>query len=576
MDLSRMSTDDLLALRSGDLSRVSTQGLQALRGQQQAAAVDPTADMGTLDRLLAGAGRGMTSAGRGVKQALDEGAAWLERVTPGAQAINRFLGGPSAADILAHGRAGIDEARRLDAPLMATTAGKVGNVAGLAATALPTAFIPGANTFAGATAIGAGLGGLTTEGELQDRAKAALFGAAGGAAGKAIGDAAGTGARWLADQAMQRFATSQAANAQRMAAARAAADAGYVLPPADLMPGRFTEALSGLSGKIKTAQEASARNQAVTNDLARRAVGLPEGAPITSDALAAVRSQAGRSYDAVRGAGTLSADRQYAQAIDDLGLAHRNVMPDFPGLARSDVPGFLQGLKRDTFDASTAVDAVRLLRARADQAFRAGDSEMGRAAKAAAAELESLIERNLAAQESARQAIGKAADKLTPPGTLPGATLADFRDARQLMAKTYTLQKALNSETGDVSAQVLARELAKGKPLSGDLRAIAEAGMAFPKALQALKESPKATSPLDWGVAALAGTGTGNPLSLGLLAARPAARSMLLSPLYQRAALAEAGGPGLLSQLPAELLDQNLTRNAMPGLLGIIAAQAGR
>jgi len=35
MDLSQLSTEDLIALRSGDLSRVSTAGLQAMRGSMQ-------------------------------------------------------------------------------------------------------------------------------------------------------------------------------------------------------------------------------------------------------------------------------------------------------------------------------------------------------------------------------------------------------------------------------------------------------------------------------------------------------------------------------------------------------------
>lgn len=536
MDLSKLSTDDLLALRGGDLSRVSTAGLQSLRTQQERASVDPTNDMGTVETLRAGIGRGMASAARGV---------------------GNLVGLVSDADVA--------EAKRLDSALLGTTAGKVGNVVGLGAAGLPAALIPGANaTLLGSALTGAGVGALTTEGDAMERLKGGAFGAAGGAVGKVLGDAMGAGARALADRARQGFAGRQTANAQRVAAAQAAQDAGFVVPPADIPnAGAFTEALSGLSGKIKTAQVASARNQDVTNSLARRAVGIADDAPLTAQALADVRVNAGKAYDAVRGVGTLQADQQYSRGLDALGQAHRGVMPDFPQLARSDVQGLLGGMQREQFDSGVAVDAIRLLRSRADQAFRSGDNEMGRAAKAAAGELEQLIERNLSAQEATRQAIGKAADKTVPPGRSPAEMLQQFRDARQLMAKTYTLEKALNSETGDVSAAVLARELGKGKPLSGDLRTIGEVAAAFPKALQSLKEAPKATSPLDWALA-----GFGNPLLLG---ARPVARSLLLSPAYQRAALAQPSGPGALSQLPAGLLDQDLTRRALPSLLGITA-----
>lgn len=490
--------------------------------------VDPTADMGPVDRLLAGTGRGMVSAARGV---------------------GNLLGLVSDADMA--------EAKRLDAALLKTTGGAIGNVVGSIAAAAPTMLIPGANTVLGATAIGAGLGGLTTEGNLQERAIGAASGAAGGLAGKFLGDKLGQGARTLADSAAAKFATRQAADSQRMGALRAASEAGYVIPPADLQPGRMTEALSGLSGKIKTAQVASQRNQEVTNRLAREAVGLPADSPLTADVLATARSQAGKAYEAVRGAGIIKADEQYGKALDSLSNAYRSVTPDFPGLARSDVPTFIDGLKKDAFDASTAVDAIRLLRARADQAFRTGDGEMGKAAKAAAGEIEALVERNL-------QGAGKQGAEM----------LSAFRDARQQMARTYTLQKALNSETGDVMAPVLARELAKGKPLSGDLRTIAEAAQAAPRAMQALKEAPKQISPLDWAVGAMSGAGTGNPLMLAAIAARPAVRSVLLSPAYQRAALAEASGPGLLSQMPAGLLDHEATRRLAPGLLGMLSSRA--
>lgn len=511
---------------------------------RSAAGLNPADDMGMLDRFRAGIGRGMVSAARGVGQ---------------------LVGLVSDEDVA--------EAKRLDAALMGTTAGKVGNVVGLAGAAVPTALIPGANTYMGASLIGAGLGATTTEGDALERLKAAGFGAVGGVGGKYLGDKLGQGARWLADQAQTKFAAQQAAGAQRMTAAQAAAQSGYIIPPADLKPGMLTEALSGLSGKIKTAQVASQRNQATTNSLARQALGLADDAPLTADALAAVRANAGRSYDTVRGLGAIEADSQYGAALDALAQANRNVMPDFPGLARSDVPYFLEGLKKEAFDASTAVDAIRLLRSRADQAFRTGDNEMGRAAKAAAGELEGLIERNLAARDTAQTALSNATGKLPQPGPLPAATLKDFREARQLMAKTYSVEKALNAQTGDVSAQVLARELAKGKPLSGELRKIAEAGLAFPKATQALKEAPKAASPLDWAVGAMTGASTGNPLMLGLTAVRPAARELLLSPVFQRAALREAAGPGLLTQLPAGLLDHELARRAAPGMAGILAAR---
>jgi hypothetical protein len=145
--------------------------------------------------------------------------------------------------------------------------------------------------------------------------------------------------------------------------------------------------------------------------------------------------------------------------------------------------------------------------------------------------------------------------------------MAAFKAARQQIAKTYSVQSGLNAATGDVSAQKLAQQLAKGKPLSGELKDIAEFATAFPKATQTLKEAPKAWSPLD-AFAGLGGAGIGSPTLMAAAAARPAVRAALLSPAYQRAAMQ---GPGLLTMLPEAVMRQQLIQRGMPGLLGSLA-----
>lgn len=150
MDLSRISNDDLIALKMGDLSRVSDAGLKEYKFQfgkarrkeadpseydssspEYAAKFGPTSTMGALQRLRAGFGQGMTNLVRGAGQVV------------------------GAVD-----RQDVADSRELDASLNRTTSGKVGNILGTVAGGLPAAFIPGANTYAGAAAIGAGLGAL--------------------------------------------------------------------------------------------------------------------------------------------------------------------------------------------------------------------------------------------------------------------------------------------------------------------------------------------------------------------------------------------------------------------------------
>lgn len=126
-----------------------------------------------------------------------------ERLNPASDSFIRNLLPAAGAGIASIGRAvglgplltwkydGIPgtkaEADRLDAPLNDAPGGTTGRLLGSAAVLAPTAFIPGANTLLGASAIGAGTGIATTEGGLEDRAKGGALGAGGGLLGTLAG-----------------------------------------------------------------------------------------------------------------------------------------------------------------------------------------------------------------------------------------------------------------------------------------------------------------------------------------------------------------------------------------------------
>lgn len=119
---------------------------------------------GTAQNFLAGAGKGFVDLARGAGQ---------------------MVGLVSRDDVA--------KSRELDAPLMKTGAGLAGDIAGSIAGALPTAFIPGANTVAGAGAIGAGLGFLqpstSTKETLTNTGIGGVAGSGSVLAGRAIGSA---------------------------------------------------------------------------------------------------------------------------------------------------------------------------------------------------------------------------------------------------------------------------------------------------------------------------------------------------------------------------------------------------
>ena len=171
MDLSKISNDDLIALKAGDLSRVSGAGLREYKRQfgldrlketnpseydsnspEFRAKYDPTVGMSGLEKYVAGAQMGLANIWRGIRQ-----------VSPNANSMHGRAGNWSAMTSDTKPLAtyeDIKSARALDAPLQNTPAGKWGGITGTILGTLPTAAIPGANTYAGAAAIGGGIGAL--------------------------------------------------------------------------------------------------------------------------------------------------------------------------------------------------------------------------------------------------------------------------------------------------------------------------------------------------------------------------------------------------------------------------------
>lgn len=153
----------------------------------------PTEGMSWMDKALAGAGKAFVDIGRGVKQATVGGGLGGAGLGDGSvdPAYQSYYDAEDqrGKDIQAE----IDESRRLDAPLMRTGAGVFGNVAGNVATALPLAFVPGANTVAGSAALGGIYGALQPTSGDESRMGNAATGAAlaGGTTAAVKGLAAG-------------------------------------------------------------------------------------------------------------------------------------------------------------------------------------------------------------------------------------------------------------------------------------------------------------------------------------------------------------------------------------------------
>lgn len=328
-----------------------------------------------------------------------------------------------------------------------------------------------------------------------------------------------------ADVAPAGFQTAKelqrAATAANVAAAH---QAGYVIPPATSNPTATNKTLEGLAGKLTTAQLASAKNQSTTARLAAKAIGLPEDVPLTLGSIQAVRQEAGQAYEAVRSAGTVQMDSELWRALNKAEAAATGANRSFPGLGNNPVLDRIAALRQNQFDSGDAVDAIRVLRDYADEAGAQGSKAAARTYREVATALEDSLDRHLSAMGNS------------------GAVRA-FRDARKLIAKTYSVESAFNQTTGQVSATKLAAQLQKGKPLSGEIRQIAQFGQAFPKAARSFNESLPGVSPLDFYAAGGTAALSKEPYALLYPFVRQGVRNLLMTPLGQRLAVPSVGGP---------------------------------
>jgi hypothetical protein len=406
----------------------------------------------------------------------------------------------------------------------------------------------------------------------EDAKSGALIGAAtpvavmgAGKVGEYVGDAL---------KARQTAAAVQYAKNQPLNdTLKAGLDAGYVVPPSSVNPSFVNNVKESISGKIATAQVASSKNQQVTDGLVRKALGLADDAPLSVEALSKYRADMhATGYGPLRQLGPVPADQQFATDLASVAQKYTG-KGTIPAIEKTEINDLVKAHQSTGFDAGDAVDAIKVLREDAKDAYRVGNSALGGAKKAIADAYEGALERAL------------------PPGS---DILTNYQAARQNIAKSFTVEDALKEGTGAVDARKLAAALQKGTPLSGELLTAARFANAFPKATQppSLVAGPgvhnmKAMFASGAGAgggalgAALAGpigAGIGSALGAGGAFVVPAAmRAQMFSGGAQRALLPVAPGSGGAMQQVAGLLadpdlQQNVLRTAPTGIRGLLSA----
>lgn len=345
-------------------------------------------------------------------------------------------------------------------------------------------------------AIQGGVGiGLSPAGSLGGFLKNVGTGLTSGGLGQAVTEGtgsplAGMAAAVATPLALRSLANPAAAaqNAVRDETLAAGQKAGYVVPPSRTNPTFLNQRLESIAGKAATAQDAAARNQALTNQLIPQDVGLPANAPVTEAALKQVRDIASQPYKEVAALSPIA-----KTALERLNQA------------RSDATGYW----REYNSANHPYEAIK---------------------KALAANKEA---------ESYERVIEKVATKAGRPELVDA-----LAQSRMTMAKTHDIERALNLGTADISAPVLGRQLDQAglAAKSGNIALAGRMQQAFPSVMREGAAVPSAgVSGTDAFTGAMLGTmgygAAGGPIGLTAAAlplVRSPVRSMILSQPYQR------------------------------------------
>ena len=289
--------------------------------------------------------------------------------------------------------------------------------------------------------------------------------------------------------------TRQAQNVPRDKMLKEAQNIGLVAPPSQAGAGALPRAAEIASGKFMMNDAMSAKNSQVINDAARKYIGLPIDSPLSTETLADLKMQYSTPYD----------------------IASK--------LQPTQIPSSSGGLIKSTITRSgdEIVNDIKLAKEDANIAFRAWKNPINPNRTEAKNDYFSLT-KQVKQYESELDRLAKANNN--------PELLNDLKNARQKIAKVYTVENALNPETGTVDIKQISKQEA---PLTGELALAQRFGKAFPDVTKPVKTQPNPLSIYDLlAISAGAGGETTNKALIGLPFLRAAGRSAIMSEPVQK------------------------------------------
>ena len=344
-------------------------------------------------------------------------------------------------------------------------------------------------------------------------------------------------------------------NVVRDANLLAAQKEGYVVTPSSLDPTGANIVKERIAGKTHLEQLASIKNQTITDNLARKAVGLPENAQLTPEVMKGIReAEYTKGYAPLKKLGEIAADDVYITDLANIEAKYTGASKSFPGVVPDEVGKLIKGFLVDKFDSGDVVDVVRNLREQASANFRKGENAAAKAQLDVATALEGQIARVL---------------ETSGDPNLVGL-LEQFRASRQRMAVSHTVEEAIRKGSGSVDGRKLARDIQNDKFMTGDLKTAAEFANTFPRVNvpPSMIGTPGAGTILGRSLSGAAGAGAGFAAGGGIGAVIGAAAPELISAGMREYMLSRMGQKGAVPKynkyqdLAAGLTDESL-RNAL-------------
>ena len=301
----------------------------------------------------------------------------------------------------------------------------------------------------------------------------------------------------------------------RQAALDVAGRAGLYVPRSNIKETVLTNLGERFGGKEAIEASARAKNQPIFNSLAAKSLGIADDTSITPEVLKGIREEAGKAYEAVKNVGTLTANKQYKNGLDKVRSEMSGASKDFPELASADVKKLVSSLNKKTISSEGAVEMVKNLRNAAKSNLgpmaSAEQRLLGKAQRKSADLLDDLIESNI-------------------EPTLGKEMLTSYRKARELIAKTYTVENALIGQ--NVSAQKIART-GKKIDLTGELKQISDFATSFNKLSRVEMGAPPSGGLLEpliyGGIGGLTSGGTGTAAAAIPIIGKPIARKLMVT-----------------------------------------------